>query len=501
MKKKFFNSLYWKISAAFLLILFILACAYSYIAVYTAEMYFQETNQKLNAAIAPLIASENKCFIEGKVNESVLKDVFHNVMIINPSIEIYLLDKDGKILTYFAPNKTVFLKYVPLGPIKEFIKNEGNKFVLGPDPRSKNREKAFSAARVVQDGKLMGYVYVILGGKEYENIANFILGSYILKLGARSMAITLISAAIIGLIMLGFITKNIRRTVTVIREFKNGNQKARIKLKGKGELNEFAESFNEMADTIVANIEEMKTMDNLRRELVANVSHDLRTPLAAIQGYIETILIRADRLSEEERKKYMHTILASTESLKKLVEELFELSKLEARETKPKPEPFSIAELVQDIQQKNLIIAESKKIEIALQFPYDLPLVYADIGMMEKVLQNLLDNAIKFTPENGKIVIQLKLQNEDILVSVSDTGSGITSDELPYIFDRYNQGKRTHLKENQGIGLGLAIVKKIMEVHNLDIQVESTEGKGTRFYFTVPVFKGKTIKDKTVQYS
>ncbi|MGB8318364.1 MAG: HAMP domain-containing sensor histidine kinase, partial [Ignavibacteriaceae bacterium] len=173
----------------------------------------------------------------------------------------------------------------------------------------------------------------------------------------------------------------------------------------------------------------------------------------------------------------------------------------EARETKPKPEAFSIAELVQDVQQKNLLIAESKKIELLLKFPYDLPLVYADIGMIEKVLQNLIDNAIKFTSESGKIIIQLVLKNDQVLASVSDTGIGISSKELPHIFDRYNQGTRTQLKEKQGLGLGLAIVKKILEVHNLDIQVESIEGKGTSFFFKVPVFKSKSVKDKSVQYS
>ena len=121
--------------------------------------------------------------------------------------------------------------------------------------------------------------------------------------------------------------------------------------------------------------------------------------------------------------------------------------------------------------------------------------------MIEKVLQNLIDNAIKFTPESGKIIIQLTLQNDQVLASISDTGIGINSKELPYIFDRYNQGTSTQFKEKQGLGLGLAIVKKILEVHNLDIQVESIEGKGTSFFFKVPIFKSKSIKDKTVQYS
>ncbi len=496
MKTKFFHSLFWKISAIFLIVLVILSGIYMYISVRTAEMYYQETNQKLDAEIAPHIAGENQCFVDGKANTENLKDVFHSIMIINPSLEVYLLAKDGKILTYFAPNKVVTLKYVSLEPVKEFIASKDKPFVLGSDPRNADRKKAFSAAKVYEGDKFRGYIYVILGGEEYDNATQLVFGSYILRLGLESMGITLIGVAIISLIALGFITRNMRKIIGVIREFKNGKLNARIKLKGRGEFNEFADSFNEMADTIVQNIEEMKTMDNLRRELVANVSHDLRTPLAAVQGYIETILLKSESLSEEDRKNYMQTILSSTERLKKLVEELFELSKLEARETRPNPEAFSIAELSQDIQQKNQIIAESKNLDLRLNFPYDLPLVYADIGMMEKVLQNLLDNAFKFTPPGGSVTVRLQNTNDKVIAYVKDSGSGIKKDEMKYIFDRYHKG--TGKSSAEGLGLGLAIVKKILEVHNISINVESQEGEGTTFSFEIPVYKGKSRKEKQV---
>ena len=497
-RKRFFNSLYWKIGITFLAILLFLSVVYLYISMFTAEMYFQEANQRLNAAIAPHIASENDAFIDGKANEEILKNVFHDVMIINPSIEVYLLDTEGKILTFYAPDKKIKLDHIPLKYVNEFIKTGGEEFVLGVDPKNPDAEKVFSAAPVYDKGKLMGYIYVILASEEYESNMHFLFGSYILRLGLRSMGITLAAAVIITLIALWFIMANIKRILVVVRDFKNGNLSARIKKKRNDELGEFADSFNEMADTIVRNMEDIKTMDNLRRELVANVSHDLRTPLATIQGYLETILIKADSLSEEEKKNYLQTILKSTERLKKLVDELFELSKLEAREEKPKPESFSLAELAQDVQQKNLIFAETKKIELKTNFSYDLPIAYADIGMMERVIQNLLENAIKFTPEGGKIELKLKQDDENIIVSVQDSGEGIKPAELPYIFDRYNRGKRIGLKSNEGLGLGLAIVKKILEVHNIEIKVESEEGKGTTFSFKVPIYKATTGKQVTV---
>ena len=500
-KNRFFSSIFWKISAIFLVTLLVLSVIYLYISVYTSEMYFQETGQKLNAEVAPHIAAENKCFINGKANEEALKEVFHSVMVINPSIEVYLLNTEGKILTYFAPNKVIKLDYVPLDPIKEFLKVGTSTFVMGVDPKNEKVMKGFSASEVYEDSVFMGYIYVILGGEEYETATQFVFGSYMLRLGVRSMAITLIAAALISLIALALITRNLSKIIFVIRKFKDGDLNARIKLKGGGELGEFADSFNEMADTIVSNIEEMKTMDNLRRELVANVSHDLRTPLATIQGYIETILMKADSISEDDKKKYMQTIFSSTERLKNLVEELFELSKLEARETVPSPEPFSIAELVQDIQQKNLIIAEPQKIDLALEFPFDLPLVYADIGMMEKVVQNLLDNAIKFTPQNGNITISLLPQEQDILIAVKDSGTGINSKDLPHIFDRYQKAERINMHDNVGLGLGLAIVKKILEVHNISIDVKSAKGEGTAFSFKIPIYKSQPVLSKESELS
>ncbi len=394
-KYSFFSSLYWKIAAVFLFALIIISVVYIYIAAFTAEMYYQEASQRLNQELAQHIAAENQFFIDGETNQEVLKEIFHNIMVINPNIEVYLLDTKGKILSYFAPNKELKLDHVHLEPIKEFLEVGTSTFVMGADPKNEHGEKTFSAAEVYEKDIHRGYIYVILGGEDYENAAQFVFGSYILRLGLRSMTITIIAAALFSLIAIGLITKNMRKIVSVVRRFKEGDLNTRIKFKSKGELGEFADSFNEMADTIVKNIDEIKTMDNLRRELVANVSHDLRTPLATIQGYIETILIKSDTLSDDEKNTYMKTILNSTERLKTLVSELFELSKLEASETKPNLEPFSIAEIVQDIQQKNKVIAEKKNIELSVDFPYTLPLVYADIGMMEKVIQNLLDNAIK----------------------------------------------------------------------------------------------------------
>lgn len=485
--KSFFSSLFWKISLTFLLILIVISTVYIYISVNTAEMYFQETRQKLNNNIATHIANDNQFFEGDSVNTGVLERVFHNVMVINPSIEVYLLNTEGEILAFYAPNQTVKLKEVPLAPIKKYIQANDEEFLLGVDPKNPGRRKAFSAAEVHQNGKFRGYIYVILGGKEYDNASQLLFGSYILRLGVRSMIIALITAAFIGFIAIGFIIRNIRKIAGVIRDFKNGNLNARIELKSKGELQEFADSFNDMADTIVKNLDEIKRMDNQRRDLVANVSHDLRTPLSIIRGYVETVLIKDEKLSSEERKKYLETILSGTDRLLNLVEELFELSKLEAREIIPNKENFSLAELLQDIHQKNLLIAESKNIKLNLTTGNNLYIVSADIRMMEKVFQNLLDNALKFTPSGGRIEISLRSINSNgITAIVKDTGVGISKEDIPLVFERYYQIGRVSDGKDQSTGLGLAIVKKILDIHNINVEIQSDTDKGTAFILTIP---------------
>ena len=485
---RLFNSLFFRISFVFLLILLVISAVYIFISVNTAEMYYQKTRQKLDLNIASHIANDNKCFKGDSVNTSVLKNVFHNVMVINPSIEVYLLDTNGTILTYYAPNQVVKIKDVPLGPVKKFISSSEESFIVGVDPKSPEKMKAFSTAPVIENGEFKGYIYVILGGQEYENASQLVFGSYILRLGIRAMIIALIAAALIGFIAIGIIVRNLRRIIVVIRDFQKGNLNARIELKSKGELKEFADSFNDMADTIVKNINEIRRMDELRRVLVANVSHDLRTPLSIIRGYVETIILKEPNLTPQEKKEYLETILRNTDRLLKLVEELFELSKLETKETEPHKEEFSLAELLQDVYQKNLIIAQKKEIKFILDVAENLPFINADIGMIEKVFQNLIDNAFKFIPSGGKVKIIFKRKYAHVLyINISDNGLGMSPEEIPFIFDRYYQVKRISYDKYLGSGLGLSIVKRILDIHNFDVKVKSEPSKGTSFLISIPV--------------
>lgn len=484
------HSLFWRISMVFLGILVFLGMAYVLIAVQSANRYYQETTQQLNADVAEKMLEEVTPFVDGKVNEEALGQLMHSMMAVNPNLEIYLLDPAGEILSFVVLKKKVKLNYVDMEPVKEFISSKGKQFILGDDPKNAGEKKIFSATEVIENGQLLGYVYMILASEEHDNVAAALWDSYILRVGVNSFIVTLIAAFGLGLLLVWLLTRNLRKIIATFRQFEAGDLHARIPEKSNDELGQLSKTFNHMADTILANIEELKKVDTLRKELIANVSHDLRNPLSLIHGYMETLMLKENELTAQEREKYMNIVLNNTTKLKTLVAELFELSKLEARQIQLHKEPFSISELLHDISVKYQLNAKQKNIKIEADLQKSNYIVYADLAMMERVIQNLLENAIKYTPENEKIKIQLDEKAKELMVSITNTGVGIPENDLPNIFDRYYKISEP-LSNDSGTGLGLAIVKNILELHNSFINVNSKIKEFTTFYFQLPLYKEK----------
>ena len=484
-KPKIVNRLYLQISAIFLLVLILFTAIALYISVRSARGYSIEVNQRLNRELAQQTTDMIKPYIKnGVISQEAIADIMHSMMVINPTVEVYLLDPQGKILKYVAPDKVVKLKRVNLTPIKKFLNDPAHGIIYGDDPRTPGEYKTFSAASIEQHGKLIGYIYVVLASQEYVSAAQMVMGSYILGLSIRSVIIILIISALVGLLAIWLITKKLNPIIDGIHQFRKGNLSARIPVKNEGELDRIGLVFNQMADTIERNIQELKGVDNLRRELISNVSHDLRTPVASIQGYAETLLLKKDQVSKDDQQKYLETIYKSCIRLKKQVNDLFELSKLETNQIKPHPEPFSIAELVYDIANKYRMISRKRGISINAVIAKDLPLVEADISMIDRILQNLIDNAVKFCDEGDTINIEIDTRNpEKVQVRVADSGRGIKQEDLPNVFQRYYKGNT----DKPSTGLGLAIVKKMIELHHSSIEVFSQYGRGTTFIFDLPV--------------
>jgi signal transduction histidine kinase len=487
-----FRSLYSKLAVVLAGLFFVVGLSFVGVTVFSTEMYQQEVNQKLNSKLAEQIVAEKLLMKDNRVNQEALEEIFHMLMVINPSIEIYLLDPAGHILAYSAPRGKVKRKRVDLGPVRRWLDGAMTIPLLGDDPRNPNSKKVFTAARIPEQGKLEGYLYVILGGEIYDSVVQKLKGSYILQLSAWMITASLLFALVAGLILFAVLTGRLKRLAKVMDGFRRGETAKQIALPVKrrkrsaDEIDRLGSTFREMAEHIENQMEELRKSDALRRELIANVSHDLRTPLATLQGYIETMLMKEDILKEEERRHYLEIAIRHCKRLSKLVSELLDLAKLDSYEIVLQREPFNLSELVQDVVQKFQLRAKEKQINIVTNVQEELPFADADIALIERVLENLMENAIHHTPQDGSVRLVLTPERENISVQVSDTGRGIPEEELPHIFNRFYQLDKSRKREKHS-GLGLAITKKILELHERSIEVTSSVGSGTSFTFQLPV--------------
>ena len=253
---------------------------------------------------------------------------------------------------------------------------------------------------------------MVLAGQQLESVASLLQGSYILRLGFSVLLLSVLAGLVGGLWFLHRVTRRLRRLDEAMMEFENAGfsgfqQHLDFDTKSRDELGRLGRSFNTMAQRISSHIGSLQQTDALRRELVANVSHDLRTPIASLQGYLETLLIKEDSLDEVQRREYIVIALRHSERLGKLVSELFELAKLDSGHTEVHPEAFSPGELVQDVMMKYKLLAQKNDVNLIANIPDNLPFVHADIGLIERVLDNLLDNALKHTPANGQVELNV----------------------------------------------------------------------------------------------
>ena len=482
-----------KLWLAFILLVIMMGVSYIAITGYFANMHNQETTQRLNADVAQHVIAEkfqnaSPFLDDGSVNKALFGDLMHDMMAVNQGIEVYLLNDTGEILysVVLDHDNNAPAKSVSLTPIASFIADKGERFILGDDPRAPGEKKIFSAAPYSVDGR-NGFIYIVLAGKKFQEVSSTLMGQYFAKLGLGATLLTTIFAAVIGFLAIWFLTKNLRVITNTVRRFSEGDLTARIQNPDSSDISIFANSFNEMADTITGNIDKMQSVDLLRRELIANVSHDLRTPLAILKGYVETLQMKRDSLTEAEKQEYLQITHDNVDKLSKLINQLFEYSKLEAEQVTPVKEPFSITELSHDLIAKFKMLAGQKQIELQLDNPKENNMVFADVSLVERALQNLIENAIKYTEPKGKVTLSLQKKGKNVEINITDTGTGIPVNEQPFIFDRYKQVDESAKK--QGSGLGLAIVKKIMELHDTTITVLSKPKEGSSFIFNLPAYQ------------
>lgn len=488
-------SLSQRLTLVFTALLLLCALATCGVQLYSSAQYGNAMVQRLSASLArQIVASERLLDQQGEVHRQTLKSLFGRLMTLNPSVELYLISPDGELLADAAPPGRLKRQYIDTAPLQTFLAGQTWP-VYGDDPRSLEKRKVFSVAPIHLEGQLRGYLYIILQGEALNALADRAWQNALKNAVLWSLLLVVVQGTLAGGLAWYWVTrpvKQLTRQVSGLEQDSIGAIKALAAQtpdeRGVSEVVVLQNTFIELARKIAGQWDQLADSDRQRREFVANISHDLRTPLTSLLGYLETLSLRAGRLTEEESKHYLNIALRHGFKVRHLSQQLFELARLEYGGIRPQPESFSLAELVQDVAQKFDLAIETRGLCLQVGLPRGLPQIYADLSMMERVLTNLLDNAVRHVPEGGLISVRACQQGQQMVIDVEDNGPGIPPALRATLFQRPLALKEGKSGEARG-GLGLMIVRRMLQLHGGDITLLDVS-IGSCFRFSLPLGSG-----------
>ncbi|MFY8326950.1 ATP-binding protein [Pseudoalteromonas sp. ZZD1] len=485
-------SLYQKLAIS-LVIIFCFICALVYSWSKQLELNSKHHGeQNLHLALAEHLVQDNPLIKEGVYDYKALENLFHTLMLLGPAFEFYFVDKNGKILTYSAEPGKVKRTHINLAPLKKLINDPSKAPVYGDNPRNQAQQKIFSVAPVYNHDKLQGYLYVIIGGEAYDTSLKDIKSNDSLWLAALWLGSALAFLLIAMLILLRFFTNPIQQLARDVSNIEAANYSltdtklSNYSTQKNNEVHILGRSIQAMVTRIDEQFKALEQSDKKRKELLTHLSHDLRTPLASLQGFLEVLIQPNNQLSPQEQQHYLHVSANNCHQLKNLIEQIFELAHLENGQITINTETLNLGELIYDCVAKFCIAADKKGIQLSVEPAICDFTVEADIAKLERVLSNLIDNALRHTDTGGKVVVHVhNVDNEQLYVDVSDTGVGIKQEELTAIFEPHYQASNSNKAGRQQGGLGLAICKGLLKLMDSEINVQSELGKGTQFSFNL----------------
>lgn len=478
-------SLTQRLSVVFAVLLLICSGTSAWLQVRSNHMHELEVVQGLSRDLAAHIARDTQLMDADGLKPDAVRNLFSQLMLVNPSVEVYLLDIDGRVVGNAAPSGHMRRDHVDLAPIRRFLSGAMLP-ILGDDPRSADGRKVFSAAPLKAGGQQAGFLYVVLLGEAHDVYDAKDATGMALKIALWSIGLVALLCLMAGLIAFAWITRPLRQLTDKVSQFDiNGApepaEPTAREFNSSDEIAVLDHAFVKMQNRLGEQWRAITHQDQERREMVANISHDLRTPLASLHGYLETLSLKDASLSPEERRRYLGIALDQSRKVGGLAQSLLELVRLEHGFVQPVIEGFSLPDLVQDIFQKFELTAEARAITLTATLPPQVPTVFADLGLIERVLTNLLDNALRHTPVNGEIEVILSPQARAVAITVSDSGPGIDTELREGLFLR----AFTIGGARRDGGLGLRIVHRILQLHGRSIGLVDRPGHGATFMFSL----------------
>lgn len=480
-------SLYHRLALSICCAFIIMASLLFYWSNSLAEQSKFQAEQKLHLQLAEHLAHDNPLLQDGVYDKDALENLFHTLMLLGPSFEFYFLDPAGKIITYSADANKIKRESIELSPLVALIANPDAVPIFGDDPRNLNKQKIFSAAPIYRGDNLQGYLYVIIGGEIYDSIFNQVKNDENLQQYSVLLIGALLLLLLILLALFRYFTAPIKQLASEMQAIKAAKfDQSKVTLSQwqhskNNEVHMLGATFKNMVEQINLQLAQLTENDRIRRELLTHLSHDLRTPLATMQGYIETMVIKGDQLTSQEQTEYLATAQRNSMQLKRLIDQIFELAHLEDGQVTVNLETFAIGELLHDIMAKFSLKAKSRNISLTLQPQQCRYIVYSDIAKLERIITNLLENALRHTSEGGEVAIIVSQLTNKVKIAVTDNGSGISKEDIAYIFDARYRASNAIEDKTPHAGLGLAISQKLSRILNSELFVDSKLGLGSNF--------------------
>lgn len=384
---------------------------------------------------------------------------------------VMITDGTGKVLwTAGEPEMKQLEKKASLGKVLHKIDDD---FYEIGNLNGLYEERHYTVAvPISKDGKVLGYVFASSPANMFVQTLRSNLRIYLYSV----LAALILSFAFLWLMTDRFV-RPLRQMAAASHRFAEGDFSVRIKVKGKDEIAQLGEAMNNMAISL-------SSVEKMRRSFIANVSHELKTPMTTIAGFIDGML--DGTIPQEKQAHYMKIVSDEVKRLSRLVRSMLDLSRIDSGELKMNQVKMDLTEMVGGVLVASEQRIEQKRLTITGMEDCDRYEVYGDYDLMNQVLYNLLDNAIKFTDDGGNIHIHLYHENGRAYVSIRNTGEGIPPEEMPQIFERFYKSDRSRSLDKNGVGLGLYIVNTVVRLHGGEISVRSKQGEYTEFCFWIP---------------
>ena len=476
-----FKSIFWKQFVIYMGIMLISLVALSAATSQAFARYFisqkekllTEQGQTLAGIVCDLVDTQNTPFgafaFQSRLNDSFqyLQDYLDSsVLIVDRNFKISWTTPDLQNMYGAIVNEQALLPVMNGTQLNIVGGTLGNIF---------STQVLTSAYPINYNGTIIGAVLINSSMPELQQTTSDVIGITLICVAA---------CAVLAFVLIYFLSRGMSKPLLEMNEaakiIANGDFEKRITVQTRDEVGQLAESFNNMAESL-------NRQDKSRQEFIANISHDLRTPLTSIRGFLQAIL--DGTIPPENQAKYLNVVMSETERLTRLANDILDLNKAQLSVADLDREDFDICELLRTtVMMFEQRIREAKQ-HLNLVLADEVIVVTADYEKIRRVIQNLLDNAIKFTPEQGEILVETTIRDEKLYVKVKDSGRGISEEDKKRIFDRFFKADASRGTDKTGSGLGLAIVRAFINAHEETVWVESEEEKGSEFIFTLPLGK------------